>query len=71
VAKIAIINDQGKPDRIGFKVSTQGEKTRVFKKTGKQIPDVKETSKETKKTEKSQPKTKKSSKKSKKINEPT
>ncbi|KUK79253.1 MAG: 50S ribosomal protein L24 [Microgenomates bacterium 39_7] len=66
VAKIAIINDQGNPDRIGFKVNDQGKKIRIFKKTGKQVPDVKEASKETKKTEKSKTKAKKSSKKSKK-----
>ncbi len=36
-AKIAILNDQGKPDRIGYKVSRNGEKTRIFKKTGQVI----------------------------------
>jgi large subunit ribosomal protein L24 len=36
-AKIAIINDKGQPDRIGYQVSKSGVKTRVFKKTGKAV----------------------------------
>ena len=36
-AKIAIVNDKGKADRIGYAVSKSGVKTRVFKKTGKAI----------------------------------
>lgn len=36
-AKIAILNDEGKPDRIGIRLSATGEKERIFKKTGKAI----------------------------------
>jgi len=36
-AKIAIINDKGKPDRIGYQVSKSGDKVRIFKKTGKPV----------------------------------
>lgn len=36
-ANIAIINDKGQPDRIGYKVSASGEKTRIFKKTGQPV----------------------------------
>jgi large subunit ribosomal protein L24 len=36
-AKIAIINDKGQPDRIGYKVAKDGSKERIFKKTGKSI----------------------------------
>ncbi len=37
-AKIAILNDKGQPDRIGYKVAKDGTKTRVFKKTGAEVP---------------------------------
>jgi large subunit ribosomal protein L24 len=40
-AKIAIINDKGNPDRIGFRVAKDGSKDRIFKKTGKVVPDNK------------------------------
>jgi large subunit ribosomal protein L24 len=40
-AKIAIINGDGKPDRIGYKVNKDGSKERVFKKTGKAVPEPK------------------------------
>lgn len=36
-AKIAIINDQGEPDRIGYKINKDGSKVRIFKKTGEVI----------------------------------
>ncbi|MBU0576544.1 50S ribosomal protein L24 [Patescibacteria group bacterium] len=39
VAKIAIINDQGKVDRIGYKMAKDGTKQRVFKKTSQAVPD--------------------------------
>lgn len=39
-AKVAIINNEGNPDRIGYKVSKSGVKERVFKKTGKPVPTV-------------------------------
>lgn len=35
--KIAILNDKGEQDRIGYKVTKDGRKERVFKKTGKVI----------------------------------
>jgi large subunit ribosomal protein L24 len=38
-AKVAIINDEGKRDRIGYKIAKDGTKQRVFKKTGKLIPE--------------------------------
>ncbi len=37
-ASVAIINNEGKADRIGYKVNKDGSKDRVFKKTGKVIP---------------------------------
>ncbi len=37
-AKVAILNDENKPDRIGYKVKKDGSKERVFKKTGKVVP---------------------------------
>ena len=36
-ASIAIINDQGQPDRIGYKMSSDGKKIRIYRKTGKVI----------------------------------
>jgi large subunit ribosomal protein L24 len=40
-AKIAIINDKGQVDRIGWSVAKDGSKQRVFKKTGKPVPAAK------------------------------
>lgn len=37
VANVAILNDKGQPDRIGYKVNKDGTKERVFKKTGKLV----------------------------------
>ncbi len=37
-ANVAIINDAGKPDRIGYKIMKDGTKMRIFKKTGKEVP---------------------------------
>lgn len=37
-AKVAIVNNENKPDRIGYKVNKDGSKERVFKKTGKAVP---------------------------------
>lgn len=37
-AKIAILNDKGQPDRIGYRVAKDGSKERIFKKTGKVVP---------------------------------
>lgn len=40
-AKIAIVNDKGQPDRIGYQVAKDGSKERIFKKTGKVVPQPK------------------------------
>jgi large subunit ribosomal protein L24 len=40
-AKIAIINDKGKADRIGYQVAKDGTKQRVFKKTRQSVPEPK------------------------------
>lgn len=40
-ANFAIVNDQGQPDRIGYSVAKDGSKERIFKKTGKVIPEQK------------------------------
>lgn len=37
-ANVAILNDQGQPDRIGYQMAQDGSKERVFKKTGKVVP---------------------------------
>lgn len=44
-AKIAIVNDKGEVDRIGYKVAKDGSKTRVFKKTGAVVPEPKKEAK--------------------------
>lgn len=44
-AKIAIVNDKGEVDRIGYKVAKDGSKTRVFKKTGGVVPEPKKEAK--------------------------
>jgi large subunit ribosomal protein L24 len=36
-AKIAIINDKGEVDRIGYQVAKDGQKVRIFRKTGKVV----------------------------------
>jgi large subunit ribosomal protein L24 len=41
IANVAIINDKGQPDRVGYSVSKTGEKTRIFKKTGSIIVNSK------------------------------
>jgi large subunit ribosomal protein L24 len=38
LSKIAIVNDKGQADRIGYTVTKAGAKERIFKKTGKAIP---------------------------------
>lgn len=40
-AKVAIMNNEGKADRIGYKLNKDGTKDRVFKKTGKVVPEIK------------------------------
>ncbi len=46
-ANIAILNNKGEVDRIGYKVSKDGSKVRIYKKTGKVI--VEKAREETKK----------------------
>lgn len=45
-AKVAIINDKGQADRIGYTVAKDGQKTRIFKKTGASVPEPKVETKE-------------------------
>lgn len=42
-AKVAILNDKNEPDRIGYTIAKDGQKTRIFKKTGKVVPEPKAT----------------------------
>lgn len=37
VSKVAIVDDKKKPSKIGYKVDKDGNKTRVYKTTGKEI----------------------------------
>ncbi|OGJ15794.1 MAG: 50S ribosomal protein L24 [Candidatus Pacebacteria bacterium RIFCSPHIGHO2_01_FULL_46_16] len=41
MSKIAVLNDKGKRDRIGFMVTKDGQKTRIFKKSGAAAPKTK------------------------------
>ncbi|HCR80913.1 MAG: 50S ribosomal protein L24 [Candidatus Pacebacteria bacterium GW2011_GWB1_47_8] len=34
LSKVAIINEKGQPDRVGYVVTKDGKKQRVFRKTG-------------------------------------
>jgi large subunit ribosomal protein L24 len=36
-AKVAILNDKNQPDRIGYQVGKDGQKVRIFKKSGQVI----------------------------------
>ena len=38
MSKVAIINDKGQPDRIGYVLTKDGKKQRVYRKTGAVIP---------------------------------
>jgi len=40
-ANVAIINDKGQADRIGYIVNKAGQKVRIFKKTGAEVPTKK------------------------------
>ena len=61
VANIAIINDKGKADRVGYQVSKSGVKQRIYKKTGSviELNQKSEKVKEDKKTDKKDKKAKK------------
>lgn len=41
-AKVAIVNEKGQTDRIGYTVAKDGSKTRIFKKTGTVVPEPKQ-----------------------------
>lgn len=38
VSKLGILDDKNKPSRIGYKFDADGNKFRIYKTTGKQIP---------------------------------
>ncbi len=58
-ASVAIINDKGEADRVGYKIAKDGSKIRIFKKTGKAITTTsKKVKKTTKKTVKKETKKK-------------
>jgi large subunit ribosomal protein L24 len=43
VSKVGIVDPTSKrPSRIGFKLTKEGKKSRVYKKSGKEVKDVKE-----------------------------
>lgn len=43
VSKVGIVDPTGKkPSRIGYKLSKEGKKTRVYKKSGKEIKETKD-----------------------------
>lgn len=48
-ANVAILNDQGVADRVGYSVAKDGTKVRVFKKTGQVIAAPKKAAKTTSK----------------------
>lgn len=48
-AKIAVLNEKGQPDRIGYSVAKDGTKTRIFKKSGKTMVDPKPVAKKSSK----------------------
>jgi len=44
-ANFAILNNEGKQDRVGYQVNKSGEKIRIYKKTGKAVPELERTNK--------------------------
>lgn len=48
-SKIAILNEKGEVDRVGYSVDKKGDKTRIFKKSGEVIPQNTETKENKKK----------------------
>lgn len=64
VSNIALLNDKGQPDRVGYQVAKSGDKIRIFKKTGKPVEDAQKAKpKNTKQAQEEKPK--KTTKKSK------
>ncbi len=47
-AKVALLNDKGELDRVGYVIAKDGTKSRVFRKTGKAVPAPKKTEKKKK-----------------------
>ncbi len=41
LGKVAILNEKGQADRIGYQVTKDGQKTRIFKKSGQAVPEPK------------------------------
>ncbi|PIY80571.1 MAG: 50S ribosomal protein L24 [Candidatus Pacebacteria bacterium CG_4_10_14_0_8_um_filter_42_14] len=41
VSNIAILNEKGELDRIGYELTKDGQKTRIFKKSGGVVPEPK------------------------------
>lgn len=66
VSNVAIINDKGQPDRIGYEVSKSGDKIRIFRKTGKPVTAQKAEAKKADKKAKAPAKKKAAAKKAKK-----
>jgi large subunit ribosomal protein L24 len=59
VANIAILNDQDQPDRLAYRFTTDGQKERIFRKTGQlaKVEKLEKTVKADKKTKKATKKT--------------
>ena len=45
ISKVAIQNDKKQADRIGYSVAKDGTKVRIFKKSGKPVPEPKKDTK--------------------------
>lgn len=41
LSKVAILNEKGQPDRIGYLIKPDGTKVRIYKKTKTEIPTAK------------------------------
>lgn len=41
LSKVAILNEKGQPDRIGYLIKPDGKKVRIYKKTKTEIPSAK------------------------------
>ncbi|MFH2118407.1 MAG: 50S ribosomal protein L24 [Candidatus Paceibacterota bacterium] len=51
MGKVAIINDKGQQDRVGYKIDKDGNKTRIYRKTGTVISQKAKSTKKTSKKE--------------------
>lgn len=43
--KVAILNDKGQADRVGYRVASDGTKERFYKKTGKAVTEASKSTK--------------------------